>query len=92
MERPTKGIARFAAAHPVRLGVIAGSSTGALMVFFSLIGDALGAEHALALDALLLCLGIAVFLSVTFVGLGYFGRLHSSRPDGNERTGQDEPG
>ncbi|WP_214325296.1 hypothetical protein [Nonomuraea sediminis] len=71
--KPHRG-QRFAAAHPLRLGLIVGSAFGGLFGVIVLISAALGAEYAFTLSSLLVCLGGAVFMGVFFVGVGYFGR------------------
>ncbi|MFI7153933.1 hypothetical protein ACIBO2_54230 [Nonomuraea sp. NPDC050022] len=57
-----------------------------------LISAALGAEDALTLVSLLVCLGGAVLMGVFFVGLGYFGRRQQRHYGYYPHEAQDEPG
>ncbi|MEU4233914.1 hypothetical protein AB0F17_57390 [Nonomuraea sp. NPDC026600] len=89
--RPHRG-QRFAAAHPVRLGLIVGPAFGALMGVIVLMCAALGAKYAFTLFSLLFCLGGAVVMGVFFVGLGYLGRWQQRHYGYYPHEVQDEPG
>lgn len=89
--KPNRG-QRFAAAHPVRFGLIVGSAVGGLLGVVVLMSAALGAEYALTLTSLFVCLGGAVAMGVFLVGLGYFGRWQQRHYGYYPHDAQDEPG
>lgn len=65
---------RFSAAHPVRLGLVVGLAFGGLLGAIVLISALAGAEHALTLTSLAICVGGAAIIGLVFVGVGYFER------------------
>ncbi|MEW1837406.1 hypothetical protein AB0392_05555 [Nonomuraea angiospora] len=65
---------RFAAAHPLRLGLIMGPAFGALIGVILLISAMAGVARPLTSTTLLLSLGLSAFVGVFFAGLGYFER------------------
>jgi hypothetical protein len=83
---------RFAAAHPVRLGLIAGPAFGAFMGVIALISAALGAKYVFTVFNLLFCLGGVVFMGVFFMGLGYFGRWQQRHYGYYPHEAHGEPG
>ncbi|GAA3182035.1 hypothetical protein GCM10010486_57900 [Nonomuraea roseoviolacea subsp. carminata] len=80
---------RFAAAHPVRLGLISGLAFGG---FFVLISAPSGTESAFTWPSLLGCLGGAAVMGMLFAGAGYFGRRQQRHYGYYPHEVPDEPG
>ncbi|AQZ67752.1 hypothetical protein BKM31_45425 [[Actinomadura] parvosata subsp. kistnae] len=76
----------------MRLGLIVGASTGGLLGVIVLMSAALGAEHALTLTSLLVCIGGAVVTAVAFIALGYYGRFQQRHYGHYPHEAQDEVG
>lgn len=89
--KPHRG-QRFAAAHPVRLGLIVGPAFGGLLGVIVLMSAVLGAKYALTLTSLFVCFGGAVVTGVFLVGLGYYGRWQQQHYGHYPHAAQDEPG
>ncbi|MGP3921419.1 hypothetical protein [Nonomuraea sp. 10N515B] len=83
---------RFSAAHPVRLGLVAGAAVGGFLILFLLIGAATGWEYAFALATLLFCLCVAAFAGVSMMGIGYFERWRQRHYGHYPHEVQDERG
>jgi hypothetical protein len=70
---------RFSAAHPVRLGLIAGAATGGLFGVATLIAGATGWASAFTLPVWLFCLSVAVFAGAGMTGIGFLERRRQRR-------------
>ncbi|TMR09977.1 hypothetical protein ETD86_41400 [Nonomuraea turkmeniaca] len=82
---------RFSAAHPVRLGLIAGAAVGGFFGILSLIGAATGWEYAFALSTLLFYLCVAAFAGMSMMGIGYFERWRQRHYGHYPHEAGDEP-
>jgi hypothetical protein len=71
--KPRQG-QRFSTAHPVRLGLIVGPAFGGLFGVIALGLAMAGAEYALTLTSLAVCVGSAVVIGTFFMGMGYIER------------------
>ncbi len=89
--KPHRG-QRFSAAHPVRLGLVAGAAVGGFFLLFSLISAATGYEYAFAPPALLFCLCVSAFGAVSMMGIGYFERWHQRHHGHYPHEAQSERG
>ncbi|MEV0594632.1 hypothetical protein [Nonomuraea cavernae] len=83
---------RFSAAHPVRLGLLFGSGLGGFMGVLALFGAMAGAKNALTLTSLFVCLGVAAFVGVFMMGLGYYERWRQRHYGHYPHEVQDGPG
>ncbi|MFD0883687.1 hypothetical protein ACFQ08_03830 [Streptosporangium algeriense] len=89
--KPHRG-QRFSAAHPARLGLIAGAVVCGFLGIILLIGAATGWEHAFTPPTLLFCLCVTVFAGACMIGIGYFERRRQRHYGAYPHEVQDEPG
>lgn len=71
--RPHRG-QQFSAAHPVRLGLVAGAAVGGILILISLVGVVMGRGQAFAPSSVLFCLGVAAFAGMSMMGICYVER------------------